>query len=58
MGKTSAIGLWKYVKIKVLSPLPIPGKTRLLYAIFGGFLPENRVRSQIKGLESKFDKIL
>ena len=26
-GKTSDIGLTKYVKIKSLSPLPLPGKT-------------------------------
>ena len=57
-GKTSAIWLSKYVKIKTLSPLPFPEKTRLLFAIFRLFLPGNRVGSQMKGLESKFDKIL
>ena len=56
--KTSAIGLTKCVKIKALSPLPFPGKTRLLLAICGVLLSENRVGSQIKGLESKCDKIL
>ena len=56
--KISAIGLTKCVKIKALSPLLFPGKTRLLLAIFGILLSENRVGSQIKGLESKCDKIL
>ena len=46
------------VKVKVLSPFPFPGKTRLLFAMFGLLLPGNRVRLQVKGLESKFDKIL
>ena len=54
----SAIGSSKYVKIKALSPLPFPGKTRLLFAIFGLYLPGNWVESQIKGLELKFGKIL
>ena len=56
--KTSAIGLTKCVKIRALSPLPFPGKTRLLLTICGVLLSENRVGSQIKGLESKCDKIL
>ena len=51
--------LSKYVKIKALSPLPFLGKTRLLFITFElFFLPGNRIGSQIKGLESKFDKIL
>ena len=54
----SAIGPSKYVKIKALSPLPFSGKTQLLFAISGLFLPGNRVESQIKGLELKFDQIL
>ena len=37
-GKNSAIGPSKYVKRKALSPLPFPGKTRLLFAIFELFL--------------------
>ena len=57
--KTSTIMLSKYVKIKALSPLPFLGKTRLLFITFElFFLPGNRIGSQIKGLESKFDKIL
>ena len=32
--KTSAIGLTKYVKIKSFSPLPLPGKTQLLFVQF------------------------
>ena len=55
--KTSSIKLSKYVKIKALFPLPFPGTTRLIFAIFVLFLPRNRVESKIKGLESKFDKI-
>ena len=35
LGKTSAIGLTKYVKIKSISPLPLPAKTRLLFVQFG-----------------------
>ena len=54
--RTSAIGLPKYVKINFLSPLPFPGKIRLLFAIFRLFLPGNRVKSQVRGLESKFDR--
>ena len=50
-GKASAIGLSKYVKIKALSPLLFSGKTRLLFAILGLFLPGNRVGSQIKWVE-------
>ena len=53
MGKPSAIGLSKYVKVKVLSSLLFLEKTRSLFAIFGLFLPGNRVESKIKGLESK-----
>ena len=57
--KASAIMLSKYVEIKALSPLPFLGKTRLLFTTFELlFLPGNRIASQIKGLESKFDKIL
>ena len=55
-GKISVIELSKYVKIKSLSSLPFPGKIGLLFAIFGIFLPDNRVGSQVKGGESKFDK--
>ena len=33
-GKTSAIRLSKYVKIKGLSPPSFPGKIRLVFAIF------------------------
>ena len=44
--------------MKALSPLPLPGKTLLLFGIFGLFLPRNGKGSQIKELESKFDKIL
>ena len=36
----------------------LPEKTQLLFAIFGLFLPGNRVGSQLKGLESKFYKLL
>ena len=53
MGKPSAIGLSKYVKVKALSPLLFLEKTRPLFAIFGLFLPGNRVESKIKGIESK-----
>ena len=49
----STIGLSKYIKIKSLSPLPFPEKTGSLFAIFGLFLPGNRVGSKIKVLESK-----
>ena len=35
-----------------------PEKTQLLFAIVGLFLPGNRVGLQLKGLESKFDKVL
>ena len=56
--KQSVIGLSKYVKIKALSHLPFPEKTRPLFAISGLFLSGNKVESKIKGLESKFDKIL
>ena len=53
MEKPSAIRLSKYVKIKALSPLPFPEKSTITFAIFGLFLPGNRVESKIKGLESK-----
>ena len=55
-GKISAIELSKYVKIKSLFHLPLPGKIRLLSAIFGVTLPGNTVGSQVKGVESKFDR--
>ena len=42
--------------MKSLSPLPFPGKLRLLFAIFGIILPGNTVESQVKGEELKFDK--
>ena len=42
---------WKY-----FSPFPFRGKIPLLSAIFEIFLPGNRAGSQVKGLESKFDK--
>ena len=42
--------------MKSLSPLPFPGKIRLLFALFGTFLPGNRAGSKVKGVESKFDK--
>ena len=54
--KTSTVGLSKYVKMKALSPLSFPGKIRLLFPIFRLFLPGNRAGSEVKGLESKFDK--
>ena len=53
--KTSAIGLSQYVKIKVLSPLSLPEKIRLLFVLFGLFLAGNRARSLFKESESKFD---
>ena len=49
-GETSAVGLLKYIKIKALSLLSFP--------LCGLFLPGNRVRSQLKAVESKFDKNL
>ena len=55
-GKTSTIELSKYLKMKSLSSLTFPGKIRLLFAIFAIFLPGNRAGSQVKGVESKFDK--
>ena len=55
-GKTSAIELSKYIKRKSLFHLPFPGKILLLFAIFGVTLSENTVGSQVKGVESKFDK--
>ena len=54
-GKTSAIGLSKNVKIKVLYPLPFSGKIWLFFALFRLFLAGNRVRSHVKISESKFD---
>ena len=51
-GETSAVGPSKCVKIKALSPLPFPGKMRLLFTIFGLFLPGSRAGSQVKGLEN------
>ena len=42
--------------MKSCSPLPFPGKIRVLFAIFGIILPGNTVESQVKGVESKFDK--
>ena len=48
--------LSKYTKMKSLFPLAFPQTIRLLLAIFGIFLPGNRAGSQVKGLESKFDK--
>ena len=36
--------------------LNFPGKMRLLSSVFGISLPENRAGSQVKGVESKFDK--
>ena len=55
-GKTSAIELFKYVKMKSLSPLTFLGKIRLAFAIFGIFLPGNSAGSQTEEVESKFDK--
>ena len=42
--------------MKSLSHLPFPRKILLLFAIFRIFLPGNRARSQVKRVESKFDK--
>ena len=42
--------------MKYLSPLPFPGKMRLLFAIFGIFFPGNRAGLQVKGVESKLDE--
>ena len=55
-GKTSAIELSKYVKKKSLIHLPFPGKIRLFFAILRVTLPGNTLGSQVKGVESKFDK--
>ena len=55
-GKTSAIELSKYVQKKSLLHLPFPGKIRLFFAIFRVTLPGNTLGSQVKGVESKFDK--
>ena len=52
LGNTSAIELSKYVKI---SPLSFQGKIRLIFALFVLFLAGNRVRSQVKSSESKFN---
>ena len=43
-------------KIKALSSLTFRENIRLLFAIFGLLLPGNMVGSQVKGLESKFNK--
>ena len=56
LGKTSAIRLFKYVKIKFRSSSFILGKIRLLFARFVLFLAGNRARSQFKGSGSKFDR--
>ena len=42
--------------MKSFSSLSFSGKIRLLFAIFGIFLPGNRAGSQVKRVESKFDK--
>ena len=42
--------------MKSLTPLPFPGKIWLLFAVFGIFFPENRARSKVKEVGSKFDK--
>ena len=42
-GKTSAIGLSKIVKIKVLYPLSFPGKIWLFFALFRLFLAGNNL---------------
>ena len=42
-------------KSRALSPLPFAGKHDY-YLQYLGFLPGNKLGSQIKGLESKFDK--
>ena len=39
-----------------LSHLPFLGKIRLLFVIFGIFVPGNRAGSEVKGVESKRDK--
>ena len=44
VGKTSAICLSKYVKIKSLSPLPFPGKTQLLFCNIWAFFARKRGR--------------
>ena len=49
-GKTSAVGLLKYIKIKDLSPLP--------FILCDLFLRGNMVRSQLKAVELNFDKKL
>ena len=42
-GKTSAIELSKYVRMKSLSPLPFPGRMWLLFTIFGIIITGNTV---------------
>ena len=54
--KTSAIELSKYVRRKSLFHLPFQRKIRLLFAVFGVTLPGNMLGSQVKVVESKFDK--
>ena len=54
--KTSATGLSKYVKIKVLFPLPFPRKIRLIFEIFGLFLPGNRRGHKSKGQNQSLTK--
>ena len=49
-GKTSAVELLKFIKIKALSLLP--------FHLCGLFLLGNMVRSQLKAVDSKFDKKL
>ena len=48
LGKTSAAGLSKYFKIKLLSPLSFPGKMQSLFTLFGLVLAGNREGSQSK----------
>ena len=57
MGKN--FGYWAfqiYQNQSFISSL-LSRKTTILFAIFGLFWPGDRVGSQIKGLESKFDNI-
>ena len=42
--------------MKYLSPLPFPGKIRLLFAIFGIFFSGNRAGLQVKRVASKLDE--
>ena len=50
-----AIGLSRDIKINALSPLPFLGKMRLHFALVGLFLARNRVGSQVKVSDPKFD---